>query len=40
MDGHKDYHTKWGKPDKDKYIAYMWNLTKNKKTSKLFTKQK
>ena len=30
MDGRRDYHTKWSKPDKDKYhdIAYMWNLKK------------
>ena len=28
MDGPRDYHTKWSKPDKDKYdITYMWNLT-------------
>ena len=28
MDGPRDYHAKWSKPDKDKYhmITYMWNL--------------
>ena len=36
MDGPRDYHTKWSKPDKDKYhgiydIPYMWNLKKKKK---------
>ena len=29
MDGPRDYHTKWSKPDKDKYdITYMWSLKK------------
>ena len=28
MDGPRDYHAKWSKPDKDKLhdIIYMWNL--------------
>ena len=29
MNGPRDYHTKWGKPDKDKIsygISYVWNL--------------
>ena len=26
-DGHRHYHIKWSKSDKDKYyITYMWNL--------------
>ena len=28
MDGPGDYHTKWNKSQKDKYIIYMWNLNK------------
>ena len=32
MDKPRDYHTKWGKSDKDRQIsydiAYMWNLKK------------
>ena len=31
MDGPRDYHTKWSKPDRERQIshdiAYMWNLT-------------
>ena len=30
-DRRRDHHTKWSKPDKDKYIAYMWNLKKKTK---------
>ena len=26
MDGPRDYHIKWSKSDKDKYITYMWNF--------------
>ena len=33
MDGHRDYHTKWSKLDRERQIsygiAYMWNLNKN-----------
>ena len=32
MDGHREYHTKWSKPEKDKRrydITYMWNLKKS-----------
>ena len=33
MDGLRDYHTKWSKPDRERKtsydIAYMWNLQKN-----------
>ena len=32
MDGPRDYHTKWGKSDKERQISYdinyMWNLKK------------
>ena len=30
MDGPRDFHSEWSKPDKDKYhdIAYTWNLKK------------
>ena len=32
MNGPRDYHTKWSKPEKDKYdIAYMWNHRKRYK---------
>ena len=47
MDGPRDYHTKWSKPDKERKIsydiAYMWNLKKkkqNKKQMNSFPKQK
>ena len=32
IDGSRDYHTKWGKLEKDKYhyITYMWNLKNDK----------
>ena len=26
MDGPRDYHTKWSKLDKDKYISHIWDL--------------
>ena len=43
MDKPRDYHTKWGKSDKERQIsydiAYMWNL-KKKLQMNLFTKQK
>ena len=32
MDGPRDYHTKWGKPERERQIpygiTYMWNLKK------------
>ena len=32
MDGPRDYHTKWSKPDRERQISYdityMWNLKK------------
>ena len=35
MDGARDYHTKWSKPDRERQtsydITYMWNLKKKKK---------
>ena len=45
MDGPRDYHTKWSKPDRKRQIqydiAYMWNLKEEKKIQmNLFTKQK
>ena len=43
MDGPRDYHTKWSKPDRERQISYdityMWNL-KNMIQMNLFTKQK
>ena len=36
MNGPRDNHTKWGKPDKDKIsygISYMWNLGGKKNTT-------
>ena len=42
MDGPRDYHTKWNKPDRERLIsydiAYMWNLKKNKDTDELIYK--
>ena len=29
MDGYGDHYTKCSKSDKDEYITYRWNLTKN-----------
>ena len=29
IDGPREYHTKWSKTEKDKYITYMWNLKIN-----------
>ena len=32
MDGPRDYHTKWSKPDRERqisYITHMWNLKKD-----------
>ena len=33
MDGPREYHTKWSKPDRERQIlcdiAYMWNLKNN-----------
>ena len=44
MDVPRNYHTKWSKPEKDKYhdMPYMWNLKKKKKMIQmnLYTKQK
>ena len=38
MDGHRDYHTKWSKPDRERQIsydiAYLWNLKKQKPKKK------
>ena len=35
MDGHRDYHTKWSKPDRERQvsydIAYIWNMKKRYK---------
>ena len=35
MDGSRNYHTKWTKPDRERQISYdvtyMWNLKKKKK---------
>ena len=35
MDGPRDYHTKWSKPDRERQIsydiAYMWNLKSDTK---------
>ena len=32
MDGPRDYHTKWNKPDRERQVSYdttyMWNLKK------------
>ena len=43
MDGTRDDHAKWSKPDRERQIsydiAYMWNL-KKKIQINLFTKQK
>ena len=43
MDGPRDYHTEWSKPDRERQISYdityMWNLKKNLQTN-LFTKQR
>ena len=43
MDGPRDYHTKWSKPDREKQISYdityMWDL-KKKLQINLFTKQR
>ena len=43
MDGPRDYHTKWSKPDRERQIsydiAYMWTLKKMIQTN-LHTKQK
>ena len=42
MNGHRDYHTKWSKPDREKQISYgityMWNLRKKKDTNELIYK--
>ena len=41
MNGPRDHHTKWSKPDKERpisYIAYMWNLKKKKDTNELIHK--
>ena len=44
MDGPRDDHTKWSKPDKERQIlydiTYMWNLKKKKIQMNLFMKQK
>ena len=42
MDGPRDYHTKWSKPDRKKQISfditYVWNLKKKKDTNELIHK--
>ena len=42
MDGPRDDHTKWSKPDMERQIsydiAYMWNLKKKKDTNELIYK--
>ena len=44
MDGPGDYHTKWGKSERERQIlydiAYMQNLKKKMIQTNLFTKQK
>ena len=39
MDGPRDYHTKWSKPDRETQIpydiTYMWNLKKGYKWTNL-----
>ena len=45
MDGPRDYHTKWNKPDREGQISYdiahMWNLKEKTMTQmNLFPKQK
>ena len=39
MDGPRDYHTKWSKPDRERWIsydiAYMCNLKKKNDTNEL-----
>ena len=43
MNGPRDYHTKWSKPDRERQISYdtiyMWNMEKIIQMN-LFTKQK
>ena len=42
MDGPRDYHSKWCKPDRQRQVSYdtlyMWNLKKKKDTNVLFYK--
>ena len=40
MDGTRDYHTKWSKPDKDKHhmISLICGISKKKGTSELIYK--
>ena len=43
MDGHRDYHTKWSKPDREKQISYDITYVESKKKMiqmNLFTKRK
>ena len=36
MEGFRDYHAKWSKPNIYCDITYMWNLTKKKMQMNLF----
>ena len=42
MDGPRDYHTKWSKPDRERQISYdityMWNVKKKKDTNEFIYK--
>ena len=42
VDGPRDYHSKWCKPDRQRQVSYdtlyMWNLKKKKDTNVLFYK--
>ena len=42
IDGHRDYHAEWSKPDTGRQIhdiAYMWNKKKKMIQMNLYTKQ-
>ena len=39
MDGPKDYHSKWSKPDKDKYRPYVESKKKYVETKKIKKKK-
>ena len=40
MDGARDYHTKWSKSDKDKYILLICGILKRMIQMNLFTEKK
>ena len=40
MDRPRDYHTKWSKSDKDKYMIHLYVESKQMIQMNLFTKQK